>query len=221
MLQALFLKEWIKVRKVWFLILALNLAALLYLYLGMRHQFHNEHSEMIWYWSFELRRILYGDVKYLAVLSGGAIAAAQFLPEMVNNRFRLSFHLPVRADIQVWSWVGIGAALGAVIAFIIAIGLFCIVTLWFPFEAGVSAVLTAAPWLLAGWVAYFSVALVMLEPQPVKRVAYALLGCAFLGLLYNERGYQEYDQILPVLIAAAMLFPASVIYPAYRYRHRS
>jgi hypothetical protein len=221
MLRAIFLKEWLKVRWAWLGLLGLNLAVLGYLFIAMRHQFQVEHSEMIWYWVFELRRLLYTEIKYLPALTGLIIAIAQFLPEMSGGRFRLSLHLPVRGDVLVWGWVGFGALMGGLLALLDAGALYLIVGNWFPREGAVSAVWTALPWLLGGWVAYFGTALVLLEPQPLRRLLYLGIAVGFLGLLYQERGYQEYDQAIAGLAVAALLFVPAVILPAHRYRHRS
>ncbi|PLW76612.1 hypothetical protein [Cohaesibacter celericrescens] len=221
MLKSVFLKEWLKIRWIWLLALIINLCALGYLLLTVRHQFKVEHSEMIWYWVFELRRLLFDAIKYVPLLTGAMIAVAQFLPEMISNRFRLSLHLPIRADVLVWSWVGFGALMGGLIMVVYAVGLYFIISGWFPEEAAVSAVLTAAPWLLAGWVAYFGVTLIMMEPHAPHKVFYMALSLAFIGLLYQEKGYQEYDEALPVLACMAALFVLTVILPAHRYRHHS
>jgi hypothetical protein len=221
MLRAIFLKEWLKLRWSLFGLVLLHLCLLGYLWLRLRHQFQVEHSEMIWYWVFELRRLLYDQLMLLPALTGVVIAVAQFGPEMLGGRFRLSLHLPVRGDVLVWAWVAFGAGVGGLLALLDVAGLYGVITLFFPREAAASAVLTALPWLLGGWVAYVGTTLVLLEPAAVRRVVYLVLGLAFLGLLYRHRGYQEYDRILPALIAASLLLVPAVILPAHRYRHRS
>jgi len=220
MLSAILVKEWLKIRWAWLGLLALHLGMLGYLYLVVRHQFRVEHSEMIWYWAFELRRLLYEPIQYLPLISGVLIAATQFGPEMIGGRFRLSLHLPLRGDLLVWSWVAFGALMGAVLALLDAFALYWIIGRWFPREAAVSAVLTALPWLLGGWVGYFGATLALLEPAVARRLVYLGLSAAFLALLFQHRGYQEYDQVLPVLIAVALLFIPAVILPAHRCRHR-
>lgn len=221
LLRSIFLKEWLKIRWYWLLALLLNLGMLVYLYIDIRHQFHVEHSEMIWYWAFELRRLLYTSIKYLPVFTGIMLAAAQFGPEMINGRFRLSLHLPLRDDMLVWTWVMFGALMSGIIALMDAIGLYFVIAGWFPHEAAVSAVLTAVPWLQAGWVAYFGTTLVLLEPQPLRRLTYLGLSIAFIALLYMERGYQEYDQVIITFALMGLLFIPAVVLPAHRYRHRS
>lgn len=221
LIGAIVLKEWLKLRWVWLGLLVLHLLVLAFLFLSLRHQFQVEHSEMIWYWAFELRRLLYESILFLPLLSGVVLAGAQFGPEMIGGRLRLSLHLPVRGDLLLLGWVGFGAALGALLAALDLVGLYWIVARYFPAEAAVSAVLTALPWFLGGWVAYFGATLMLLEPAPLRRVLYLGLAVAFLALLYRHRGYQEYDGIMPVMIGAALLFVPAVILPAHRYRHRS
>ncbi|WP_316858211.1 hypothetical protein [uncultured Cohaesibacter sp.] len=221
MIKSIFLKEWLKLKRVWLLVLLLNLCCMAYLLIVIRHQFQIEHSEMIWYWSFELRRLLYDEIKYIPLLTGLVIAIAQYLPEMINHRFRLSLHLPLQAHLQVLIWIGFGALMGGVIALIDMASLYLIIKGWFPTEAAASALLTAAPWFLAGWVSYFGATLVMVEPHVPQRLVYLLMSLAFLALLYLEKGYQEYDHALPVMILLALLMAPAIILPVHRYRHRS
>lgn len=220
-LRAIFLKEWLKIRWYWLLALVLNLGVLGYLYIDMRHQFQVEHSEMIWYWAFELRRLLYTVIKYLPAFSGAMLAAAQFAPEMINGRFRLSLHLPLRHDLLVWSWVLFGALMSGLIAVLDTVALYFVVVSFFPHEAAVSAVMTAVPWFQAGWIAYYGTTLVLLEPEPLRRLTYLGISVAFLSLLYMEKGYQEYDHTVITFALVGMLFVPAVVLPAHRYRHRS
>ncbi|WP_328987591.1 hypothetical protein [Thiorhodovibrio winogradskyi] len=48
----------------------------------------------------------------------------------------------------------VGALFGALLSSLTALGLYLLIGQWFPREAAFSAVLTALPWLLGGWVAY-------------------------------------------------------------------
>ncbi len=221
MLRAIFLKEWLKLRWAMLGLLLLHLGLLGYLFLTLRHLFQTEHSEMIWYWSFELRRLLYDQIMYLPAVTGAVLAVAQFGPEMIAGRFRLSLHLPLRGDLLVWAWVAFGAGMGALLAALDIAALYGVVRSFFPREAAWSAVLTALPWLLGGWVAYFGTTLVLLEPAAPRRIIHLALGLALLALLYRHRGYQEYDRILPTLALVSLLFVPAVILPAHRYRHRS
>ncbi|MBK1647190.1 hypothetical protein [Rhabdochromatium marinum] len=221
MWQAILLKEWLKLRWTLAALLVVHLGLLAYLGLALRYQFQVEHSEMIWYWAFELRRLLHTPLQYLPAVTGAALALAQFGPERLHGRFRLSLHLPVRADLLVWSWLAVGALLGAALSALDAIGLYGLIGLWFPREAAASAVLTALPWLLAGWVAYCGATLALLEPAWPRRLAYLGVSLAFVGLLFQERGYQEYDLVMPALLLLALLYVPAVILPAHRYRHQA
>ncbi|AHF02728.1 hypothetical protein MARPU_01800 [Marichromatium purpuratum 984] len=221
MLRAIVLKEWLKLRWVWVAALLIHLALLAQLLLALRHQFRIEHSEMVWYWAFELRRLLHTQLQYLPAITGAALAVAQFGPEMLAGRLRLSLHLPLRTELLVLAWVGIGAALGGALALLDAAALYTLVGLWFPHEAAFSALLTALPWLLGGWVAYLATTLALLEPVPGRRLINLALGAALLALLYRHQGYQEYDRILPWLTGASLLLLPAVVLPVHRYRHRN
>ncbi len=221
MFSSVLYKEWLKIRCYWAIALLLNIVVLVYLYIKIRHLFAIEHAEMIWYWAFEIGTLHYGHIKYLSIITGVIIGAAQFIPEMIGHRFRLSLHLPVRPNALVLSSVLIGLFAVAVISVLDALLLYAIIGAFFPPEAADSAMFTALPWLWAGLVAYLGAALAALEPQLSRKLVYLAIAGAFVWLFYQSNDYESYNRAIWKLILTSLLFIPSVILPAYRYRNRN
>lgn len=221
MLSSILYKEWLKIWRYWAIVFLFNVAVLVYLFIDLRHLFAIEHAEMIWYWAFQIGTLHYAHIKYLLPITGVIIGAAQFVPEMIGHRFRLSLHLPVRSDALVlWSGL-IGLLAVAIIGVLDALSLYAIIGIFFPSEAAESALLTALPWLFAGLVTYLSTALVTLEPRLVRKLVYIAVSAGFLWLFYQSNDYESYNRVLWKLALLALLFIPSIILPAYRYRNAS
>ena len=221
MFSSILYKEWLKIRRYLAISLLLNLAVFSYFFISLRHLFAIEHAEMIWYQAFEIGTLHYTLIKYLSIITGIIIGVAQFIPEMIGHRFRLSLHLPVRPDIlALWSAL-IGLFAVAIIGMLDAFFLYAVIGIFFPHEAAVSALLTAVPWLWAGLVAYLGIALTALEPQLSRKLVYLLITGGFLWFFYQSNDYESYNRAILRLAVLSLLFIPSVILPAYRYRNRS
>lgn len=221
MFSSILYKEWLKIRRYLVIAFLLNLAVFSYLFISLRHLFVIEHAEMIWYQAFEIGTLHYTLIKYLSIITGIIIGAAQFIPEMIGHRFRLSLHLPVKPNaLALWSAL-IGLFAVAIIGMLDAFFLYAITGIFFPHEAAVSALLTAIPWVWAGLVAYLGITLTALEPQSSRKFVYLLITGGFLWLFYQSNNYESYNRAIWQLTAISLLFIPSVILPAYRYRNRS
>ena len=221
MFSSVFYKEWLKIRRYLIIAFLLNLAVFSYFFISLRYLFVIEHAEMIWYQAFEIGTLHYTLIKYLSIITGIMIGSAQFIPEMIGYRFRLSLHLPVRPNTLVlWSAL-IGLFAVAIISMFDAFLLYAITGIFFPHEAALSALLTAIPWLWAGLVAYLGITLTALEPQSSRKIVYLLITGGFLWLFYQSNDYESYNRVIWQLTAFSLLFIPSIILPAYRYRNRS
>ena len=221
MFLSILYKEWLKIRIYWVIALVLNLAVLGWLFLNLRHLFIIEHAEMIWYQAFEIGTLHYTHVKYLSVITGVIIGAAQFIPEMIGHRFRLSLHLPVRPNALALCSVFIGLISVAVVGGLDAVLLYAVIGIFFPPEAALSALLTILPWMWAGLVAYMGTALAALEPHLTRKLVYLVIAGGFIWIFCQGNDYESCNRAIWKPAVISLLFIPSVILPAYRYRNRS
>ena len=217
-MQALLYKEWLKLKPYWLLILLGNLAFCGYLFLDIRHQFRVEHAEMLYYQASQIGRLFYADLRYVPLITGIALAVAQFAPEIIKGRLRLSMHLPVPLAPLVLAHIAIGlVALGVVLGLDMA-ALAITVGVFFPGAFVASALETALPWMLAGVAGYLGGALVMLEPIRRHQVSYLALTVGVVWLFHLSTRYEAYDRALPGLILLVVLTVPAILLSAIRFR---
>lgn len=219
-MRAILYKEWLKLRGWLGFLLGAHLLFAAWLFLSIRHEFRIEHAEMIYYQTGHIGRILYGDLRFVPLITGGLLGALQFLPELIRGRLRLSLHLPIGVPALVFTHLAVGLAvlLGLLAldmaALAISIGVF------YPAAFVGSALLTATPWMLAGLAAYLGAALTLLEPAPRYQAANLAITGGVVWLCFLSDAYQTYDFALAGLaLCIAALAPAT-LQAAARFRNR-
>ncbi|GAB6057577.1 hypothetical protein [Desulfonatronum parangueonense] len=208
MWRSILLKERLKMRWVFFAALAVNLGFCVKVFLDIRQQLNTEHAQMVWYQAIHLQSVFQDQMRYLPLLTGLALAAAQFVPELLNRRMRIALHLPVYRE-KMLSWcllVGVGHVL-VVFGLVAGLTHLTMVT-YFPAEVGRSAFLTMMPWYAAGLLCYIGGAVMLLETAWSRRV---FLGFVFGGLVYMLLMGLGYDWFTPALPWLLLLLPLAFL----------
>ena len=213
-------KERHKLRRSWPVLAIFNFLAVIYLYVETRHLFRMDHAEIVWYRSIELGHIYYEILRYVPAISGLLLAVMQFLPEMRDERLRLSLHLPVRSHSIILSHLLVGSVLLAALMAVSATGLVAVTSIYFPWELIKLALITSAPWFLAGWCCYLGAALALLEPGLKLRVFNLLLTAGLAVPLLAQAVPGAYASAFPKLLLLPPLMLGAVLLPAYHFRHR-
>jgi len=217
-MAALLWKEWLKLRPILAVIVLGTLLFCAYLFLSVRHQFRIEHAEMLFYQANHIGRIFYEDLRYVPLITGLVLALAQWMPEVMRGRLRLSLHLPIGLAPLVLAHLAIGlGALAAVLALDLG-ALALTIGTFFPAAFVTSALMTAAPWMLAGVAAYLGGTLVLLEPDRRHQAANGLVAAGVVWLCHLSDQYGAYDRALWGLAAPVVLLALAVLLPAHRFR---
>jgi hypothetical protein len=211
-------KEWLKLRGWLGFILTGHLLFGAWLVLSVRHHFRIEHAEMLFYQANHIGRLFYDDLRYVPLLTGALLGAAQFLPELIRGRLRLSLHLPVGAPALVFGHLAVG--LGALAAFLLLDMALLAATIgvFFPAAFVTSALLTAAPWMLAGVAAYLGAALVLLEPSRRHQAGNLAVAGGVVMLCHLSTQYQAYDRALAGLALVVLLLAPACLQAVCRFR---
>lgn len=220
MIQAIFRKEFFKIRLLSLLTLAVHICILLYIYVSTRRLFILDHPEVVWYRVLHLGQIHYGLLKYIPLLSGILIACFQFLPEMWGERFRLSLHLPVSPALVALSHLLVGMTVYCVMALADLCGLGLIASLFFPWQGIKISLLTALPWTMAGAGAYLGMALTLLEPDFRLKAVNLIIGAGVTGFYLQNVDPGAYGPSLVLLIVPLVLMMPAVLLPVFRFRYR-
>ena len=220
LIRAILYKETTKMRLAWLLLFLFNAAFLIWLFIGVRHLFRLDHPEVVWYRVITLGQEHYGTIRVVPLLVGVIVACLQFLPEMRDERLRLSLHLPASSNAVILSHL---------LAGLIAIGLLylcetavltAITLLYFPADVVPTMLQTVAPWMLAGVTGYLGTTLALLEPGLRLRIFILALTAGLVSPMLTRRMPGDFAHALPVFALAVPLLLAASLLPAYHFRHR-
>ncbi len=221
MLKSILLKEYCKIGKPWLVLLILHCLITGYIFIDTRQLFTVNKPELVWYQVMHLGQIHYTLFMYVPAFVGVLVACAQFLPEMQNERLRLTLHLPVPSEQLIIAHIFIGLAATSAIVLPNLIFLVIITDMYFPPEIGSIALQTAAPWGCAGFAAYAGVSAALLEPGLKLRIFNMIITCGVTGLFLFPTEQGGYNGVLAILLVPLLLMIPSVLLPAYHFRYRS
>ncbi|MFT3757863.1 hypothetical protein [Thauera sp.] len=209
-MRGLLYKEWIKLRYLGLLPLALLLIALGNSFYDMHGMKSANGGQALWHAVIFRSHMPFETMRYLPLFSGVWLAAIQFAPECRNRRLRLFFHLPVNEHKALFLILGLGAGLLSLLVGILCLAQAGITSLFMPVEAARLSLLTLAPWCLAGFVAYAATALIFIETSVMRRLWHAGIAAVFVLALVDGRGYGSHIDGLPWFGLIAMLWFAAI-----------
>ena len=218
MLKSLLYKEWIKIRLVVWIASGLSLLALINIFLKVRHDILFVDASNYWY-SFLFRGVTFFSIlKFLPFIVGLAVAIAQYFPETVNKRIKLTFHLPVSENGVLIRMHAFGA-LVLLAVFVVVLGLFTAGSaIFFPTNIIRASLLTMMPWFLGGMATYFLVALILLEPMWLFRGLYASVAAGFVTIFYTGASIGGFKPVLLQFTLITLLLSLVVLFSGYRFR---
>ncbi|MDP2888469.1 MAG: hypothetical protein Q8P34_05800 [Bacteroidota bacterium] len=218
MWKSIVYKEWLKIR--WFLIgyTLLGILGIGYLFLTVKHGFAFSGGKNIWNSILFMGHQFFSPLKYVPLLGGLTIAIAQYFPETVNKRIKLTFHLPLRENKALLMMHAFGAV-SLLLSFLVFFGMFTgFSLLYFPVQMVTDSIISIFPWFLAGFSAYFLVALIVLEPAWKFRLFYSLVGGFFLTIYLNSPVTGAYDPANSGLFVLTAFLSIALLFSAYRFR---
>jgi hypothetical protein len=217
-MKSIIYKEWIKIRWALLAFLIIGIIALSVVLLRVRHDILFVDAANYWY-SFLFRGSpYYMLLKFLPFLAGLGIAVAQYFPETVNKRIKLTFHLPVRENEILIKMHSFGA-ICLITEFIILLLVFIMgSSIFFPSDIIIPSLISILPWFLGGIAAYFIVALILLEPIWLYRGLFTIIGGGFITFFYLNGVIGAYKPVLLILLLLTLLSNILVLFSGYRFR---
>ena len=208
MLHAILLKEWIKLKRFWFLIFIINFCFTIYALLTMNRIVNFRGVTHLWEILLLKEVVFINILQYLPLLTGMLAGIVQFVPEMQQKRLKLTLHMPFSQRRMVMAMTGFGLA-GIILIFILQYSLLSVYL--YPIlatELVNRILLTALPWFLAGITAYICTVWICIEPTGKYRIIYSLIAIGALRIFFLSDTPQAYDSMLPLLI----LFILCILY---------
>lgn len=218
MRKAIVMKELLKTRRAFWCSSGLTAFFTVYAILGINRVIATHGTEHVWLIMLMKDQTFTDSTKYVPLICGLLVGLAQMMPEMQQNRLKLTLHLPCRETMLLTTMLATGLAELTLMFLLqsVAIGIYFsrIIT---PEMTG-HVLLNLIPWYMAGYTAYFFSAAVCLEGKWKRRILLALAGTAMVTLYFLQPAPGAYNGILMPSIAVTLSFAALSIGSTIRFR---
>ncbi|MBR5435910.1 MAG: hypothetical protein IK120_03510 [Muribaculaceae bacterium] len=218
MTRAIFIKEWFKTRRCFFICLVLALCFAAYLILSMNRVSVNKGVDHIWLIMLMKDNLFVEAMKYLPVVIAVALAIAQMAPEMTQKRLKLTLHLPYPQTRLVVMMLLTGVVELLVIYLIQLAAIAIYDATFLPHELTSRVVLSTLPWYVAGLTAYFVTSAICLEGSTRRKVVLGLLGVCALYPFFVQPAPEAYNCFLPWLVIFAFAMALLAFCSIYRFK---
>lgn len=188
------------------------------MFLTVKHDFAFLGGENVWYDMLFQGSQFYGPLKFVPLSGGVLLAVAQYFPETINRRIKLTFHLPLNENNAILMMQAFGGGC-LLLSFSLIYGTFFVASLYyFPVQIVTACAVSVFPWFLAGFAAYFLVGLIVLEPIWKFRFGFLLIAGFWLSVYLNDSVLEGYRTANDVLLLLTVLLGVSPLFSAYRFR---
>ena len=217
MWRSIIYKEWLKLRWVWIILTLLGMLAVANIYIRLAHDILFAQANNFWY------GILFNKYQYFKVLKflpfmGLVLAVAQYLPETLHKRIKLTFHLPLGENKSLIIMMLSGTVCLLATYFLIFSGFYLSSAILLPVEIINSASISILPWILAGFALYYFVSLIVLEPVWYYWPIYSAVAFFFVRVYLVSSPSGAYKPINLYLVILTALLSIVFIFSAYRFR---
>jgi len=220
MFKALLYKEWIKTRRIVFLLSIILFALITYTFINTGQIFRVGGAVQTWT-NIILKDmpILPEILKWFPLLTGILIGLVQFIPEMTDKRFKLTLHLPMSESKILSSMLAYGIICIVALFILLYASLFIGFRIYYPLEIIMSMTWQILPYLLGGLTAYFFTGWICLEPIWRQRIINSLAAIAGLYLFCIDSKAGAYTTFLPYLIGLLIVGFTFTFYSAARFKN--
>ncbi len=212
MMLSLFYKEWLKIRYVYLFCAAVLFAYTAFSLYGVHRVIDFRGADHVWSVLLENKGVLVDRMKFLPLLAGLLVGMAQFVPELVQKRLKLTLHLPMPHTGTVFMMEGMTVVLLLLLFALHAAAEVFYFASVMPREFVDGIMLTSLPWYASGIIVYLCTAWICMEPTWKFRIVQLLFSVALCRILFISSLPMAYDRMIVwIIVAVAVMFPASVV----------
>ena len=218
MWKSVIYKEWLKTK--WFIILfaGFGILAVGYIFLNVQHDFKFSDPNNYWYFVLFMKVRYFGYLKFVPIVGALAISVAQYFPETVSKRIKLTFHLPINENKILLIMMLFGTACLLVCYTLMVSIFYALSTIYFPSDIILPALISITPWFLAGFAIYYLVALIILEQVWKYRFLYIVFAAAIFPVFIESSIAGGYAPANPLLAVLVIVLSISLLFSGYRFR---
>lgn len=218
MWKGIIYKEWLKVRWFYLIYAVIGTLGIAYIFLKVQHDISFGSHKSFWYFNLFQGGQYFGLVKFVPLAGALMISMAQFFPETICKRIKLTFHLPInenRVLLMMWTFGTLCLVSVYLIQMLLFIGLSFV---YLPTDIILPALSSITPWFLAGFASYNLMALIVLEPVWKYRVFYSISSALFVSYFLQSALTQAFSPINWIIIVLTVLSSFSLLFSGYRFR---
>lgn len=208
--KAIVYKEWLKIRNYFMLGMLLLFLFTAYSLMNLYRVIDFKGAAHIWEVMLQKDAIFINIIRFIPLMVGIGVAVAQFIPEMLQKRLKLTLHLPYPYEKMILRMVGFGFALLFAGFFLDLIFLQIFLSRILAPELSLHILMTAVVWFMGGLAAYLLTAWICLEPVWKRKIMDAVISLGVLRIFYlseTPEAYNSFIWILAVGIGILRLMP--------------
>lgn len=218
MLKAIYYKEWIKTHRMVGLLAILFIALLVYSFITINQSFRLLGSVQAWNAYLLKDIVLLSHLKWTPLLAGLILALSQFIPEMVNQRLKLTLHLPLPESRTISYLLSYGLIVLGGLFVISYIALWGMLRYYYPAEITGSVLVTTLPWFIAGIPAYLLTSWIAMESKWRQRIGNGIAAVCFLAYFFIDAIPGGYTPFIPFLVVLTLISFAFPFFSARRFK---
>jgi hypothetical protein len=215
---SLFFKEYLKLRRVLVVLFLAFAGVIVYTFIMMSAELRVLGAGMVWDSVVQKGIVHFDGLRYLFLGAGVLGAVAQYTPEMVNKRLKLTLHLPLREGRIVLLMLLFGVGCLVVLFLLVYVAVCVGVSRYYPVEVTRWNLGAMLPWLWGGVAGYLLTAWVTVEPVWRQRVWNGVVSLCLLRLFYFDVLPGAYGCLLPVLVGCCGAGVLFVFYSVARFK---
>ena len=218
MWKSIIYKEWIKIRKITIILFLAGILLIIGIYSGVRHDLILRDAELVWVKIMIQNYVYFTILKFFPLIIGLLVGVAQFVPETIDKRIKLTLHLPVNEETVVLKMIGFGVFSLFIVFGIMLLLFYSLGSCYFPYEIVGPSLVSILPWFMAGLASYFLIAFIIMEPIWKYRIFYIILGASFISLFFKGGMVGDYAPVLFSLLVLVACSSISTLFSIYRFR---
>lgn len=218
MIKAIFYKEWIKTRWYFLLMAIIFISITVYDLLNINRIITFKGANHLWAILLTRDNIFIEQISCLPLLCGITLAAAQYVPEMIQKRLKMTLHLPYPQYRMVWGMLSVGIIELSVVFLLQYLIIYAYMQTILPGELISRILLTALPWFVCGLNAYLFSSAICLEPAWKMRLLNLLVMAGITRLYFLQNTPEAYNGFLLWLLPAALPVITIVLRSVIRFK---
>lgn len=203
--KAILYKEWLKTRAYCLLALIASCAMVAYCLLKMQYVISMKGMDHLWIVMMERDAVFIDRLTYMPLVVALLLAVVQFVPEMQQKRLKLTLHLPYPHFLNITMMLLWGTACLTLCFGLHFAGMWLYMRSIIQPEMYGHVLLTALPWYVAAYMAYYFTAWIVLEPTWKRRIVNTAIAIAATGVCFLSATPEAYNRMMPLLIVYTLL----------------